>query len=96
MVHDLHAGGLRTNVADTAMLAWQHQARGGLREKKRTARICRHDAIPLFGGLVQRGAVRAVACVVDEDVEANGLGLDLLGGASHACWIREIERHRAR
>ena len=30
-----------------------------------------------------------------QDVEASGLGLDLLEGASDACWIRHIELHRA-
>ena len=46
-----------------------------------------------LGGLVEGGAVRAVACVVDEDVEATGLGLDLLEGASDARWIRHVELH---
>ena len=67
MVHDRHARGLRTDVHDAAMLARQHQARGGLRAKKRTTRVRGHDAIPLPGGLIERGAGRAVACVVDED-----------------------------
>jgi hypothetical protein len=58
-------------------------------------RVCGHDAIPLPGGLVEGGAVRAVAGVVDQDIEATHLGLDPLEIPGDARRVRDIELHGA-